>query len=172
MLFEISVGIILFIIIIFIIIVIILYETGRLVTNGATGATGARGPPGETKSYISFNSVVPFINNNFQLYGKQSTVENASTIVISDPGSISNLLISNTNAVTLPGGDIGTRTYTIRKNGISTPLTVTLTQQGRSGSSNVNIDVLPGDLISLLYTETGDNNFQTNGNMTFTLNLE
>jgi hypothetical protein len=165
--YEFIIGILVILIIIFIVIVSIQYSRGALTTVGPQGPPGATGPAGTTKSYITFNPGANYITTNFQFFGSQTPDPRHASIVISDPGFLSNLFVKNADGV---GGPSAIRGYFIDKNFTPTNLQVQLTGSQTQGVNNtITVPVVPGDLISLRYVEAGIP-VSTTGSMTFTIN--
>jgi len=101
---------------------------------------------------IFYNSGGSLANNRYLRYESQDNTEFQSQLLMGVTGTISNL---NVLLEAAPDG-AATRTFTIRKNGVNTALTVTITGANTTGSDNTNtVSVIPFDLISLLHTRTG-----------------
>lgn len=143
--------------------------TGPIGLIGNRGPTGERGPNGVSESLVTFNPSSNYINNNFQFFGSQWANEQNAQIAINKTGLVYNLIVRN--QIGAPTGDL-LRTYTVRKNGVNTNLSVQM-QATDTIMSDVTtlVNVVPGDLLSLSYTEqviTGTI-LPTTGAITFTI---
>lgn len=124
---------------------------------GPTGPTGNRGPTGingtagRSQSLITFAPGNFYINNNFQFFGSQTPTEYIAQIVITKPGTVSNLTVRNVN---VNGTGNPQRIFIVRKNGQNTLLQVVMRLSDTMMINNTDmVNVMPGDLISLVYTE-------------------
>ena len=130
--------------------------------------TGATGPAGISKTFITFNPGANYVNGDFQFFGTQNSNESAASILITQPGILSDLFISNTFSA---GPFTSRRLYIVNQNQSHTLLQVSLDGTSTQVSNTTdNVPVSPGDLISLEYTEIDPMNTRmTTGSITFTL---
>lgn len=137
-------------------------STGPIGLIGNRGVTGPTGPIAARQSFITFNPGSNYINNNFIFFGTQNVYEGYAQILISQPGTISNLSIVNN------GTNFDNSKYTLRVNGQDTSLVVNI-NQARVGTNNTNmVNVNLGDLVSVQYTSSLSPSTYT-GALTFTI---
>ena len=120
-------------------------------STGSTGPTGATGPPG-TPNILFLNPGANLTANNFIGQSSTSVTEEFTTIIATRNMTVSNMYV---NLVTAPTST-NVRTFTVRKNGVATALTVSITGTATTGSNIANsftVDAL--DRISLQNTVTG-----------------
>lgn len=127
----------------------------------------------QNSSLIYWNSGVNLSNSigtyNFLKYGGMTSslaTENSTSIVVTSPITVSNLTVklmnnnNDNNTKDVSPGSQKSRTFVVRKNGVPTSLTVTISESSTSGSNdNVQINFNKYDTISLAhYTTTGATN--------------
>ncbi len=103
---------------------------------------------------LATNSGTALLDNYYmEMGGGMSVTEPEAQTLITRPGTLKNLL----TMLTVPTGDSGTRTFTLRKNGKNTALSVTFRSatEVRGEDTTDKIPVLPYDLISIQITSTG-----------------
>ncbi|HEV2853700.1 MAG TPA: SBBP repeat-containing protein [Thermoanaerobaculia bacterium] len=125
--------------------------------QGEKGDTGAIGPPGAngtSGSAIGGNYPANTSNNDFLMpWGVTSSAAEANVSVPLPSGTASKLVVSLTAA---PGAG-GSVTIRIRKNGVNTALTCTVSgSTATTCTDKVNsVTFSDGDLLSILYTKVG-----------------
>jgi hypothetical protein len=135
---------------------------------GQTGPTGFTGPTGPTvfQQNVFFNSGGALNSGSFIRFGSQSSLEANSQFAIGLTGSINRLRVI---LGTGPGTG-ASRTFTVNKNSVATPLTVTISGTSTSGTDVVDtVIVNTDDLISVLNTSVG-NAIDSTGIATFIYN--
>lgn len=129
--------------------------TGAVGPAGPAGPAGATGPPGANgTSGSAIGGNYPNVGNNQFLvpWGVTTTATETNAAVPLPSGKASKLVVSR---VVEPGAGHSV-TVTIRKNGVNTPLSCTI-----SGTSTTCIDSVDsvtfgdGDLVSILHTDSG-----------------
>ena len=109
-------------------------------------------PSNLIQNYCLTSAGVSVVSGNFLSLSGQTATERNASILINRTGLISGLVISLTTA---PGG-VTISTFTVRKNGVGTPLAVAITGTATTGSDTLHsVQVNAGDFISLQYTATG-----------------
>jgi hypothetical protein len=103
---------------------------------------------------LATNSGTSLLSDWFlEVGGGMSKTEPEAQTVITRAGTLKNLFTT----LTAPPGDGATRTFTVRKNGMNTPLVVTF--RGATAMKGCDtadsVPVLPYDLISVQNTSTG-----------------
>ncbi len=131
---------------------------GPMGPTGATGAMGPQGPPGPAGANGTSGSAIGgnYANtgtNNFLIpWGSTTNATEANANVPLPSGKASKLVVSLTVA---PGAG-QSATVTIRKNGVNTALTCTVSGTATTCSDLVNsVTFSNGDLLSVLYAEAG-----------------
>jgi hypothetical protein len=125
---------------------------------GPTGPTGPTGGTGQGGMFAYWNSGANLANNNFLLYGNMTTTESFAQIVITKTSTVSNLVVKLVGSGSINPGT-GSRTFTIRKNGVNTALSVTITGAATTGSDLVDtVSVAQFDLISIEQTQSAPQN--------------
>lgn len=100
---------------------------------------------------IYYNSGGNLATANFLRYSSQTSTESNAQIVMTRNASIKNLFAS----ITVPCGT-GSRTFTVRQNGVNTSISATISGTGTSASDVVDsITINPFDLISVEHSSTG-----------------
>jgi len=126
--------------------------TGPAGPTGATGATGAPGANGTSGSAIGGN--YPNTGNNQFLipWSDSSSATEANADIPLPSGTASKLVVSR---VVAPGAGHMV-TITIRKNGVNTGLTCTISGTATTCTDTANsVTFSDGDFLSILHTETG-----------------
>jgi len=126
--------------------------TGPTGATGVQGATGVTGPP--TVQTLYFNSGGGLISNSFLMYGSQTSFENRAQIAVTRAGTMSNLVV----VLSTPPGISESRTFTLRKNGQPTLLSVQLvdsTITGQDSNPLHNVSVSLYDLLSIQESDSG-----------------
>ncbi|MEA2602650.1 MAG: hypothetical protein QOF89_3642 [Acidobacteriota bacterium] len=119
---------------------------------GPTGLTGPAGANGTSGSAIGGNYANTATNNFLVPWGSTTSTTEANANVPLPSGTASKLVVSLTVA---PGAG-QSATVTIRKNGVNTALTCTASGTATTCADLVNsVTFSNGDLLSILYTETG-----------------
>jgi len=120
--------------------------------KGEKGDTGAAGANGTSGSAIGGNYANTGTNSFLMPWSATTSTTEANVNVPLPSGTASKLVVSLTAA---PGAG-GSATIRIRKNGSTTPLTCTVSGVATTCSDTVNtVTFNNGDLLSILYTETG-----------------
>ena len=89
---------------------------------------------------------------SFLLYGAQNGTESETQIVMTGVRTVRNLFVS----LTVAPGVGNSRTFTVRKNGVDTALTLTLTDGAIAGSNIVSsFTTIALDLVSIRQTRVG-----------------
>jgi hypothetical protein len=119
-----------------------------------TSAQDAKGSKENGYELITVNSGAPLIDNDFLATGGgETTGETESQMVATRSGKLMNLFVQ----LAAPPGDTATRTFTVRKNSMNTPLSCTIKGgsflKGCDTIHHVLIDA--SDLISIQVTSTG-----------------
>ncbi len=132
-------------------------DLGRLVHTGPPGPTGATG---SGSSSSSSSSQLEFNSNVYNL-ADGNILGDGYVANLVDEFAAAKTMIANATLgpmrvrlTSIPGLS-NSRTFTLRRNGISTPLFVTLADTDTEGISNVTIAVVAGDQISLQHTISG-----------------
>jgi hypothetical protein len=101
---------------------------------------------------VTFNSGAPLIDNNFLAPGGSEGAEAPNQIIATRNGKLVNLYVQLTVA---PGAE-ATRTFTVRINGLNTPLKYTLNGSSLKGCDTTDsVPISASDLISVQVTESG-----------------
>jgi hypothetical protein len=103
---------------------------------------------------LATNSGTGLLDNYYmEMGGGMSVSEPEAQTLITRPGTLKNLKA----LLTVPTGGSATRTFTLRKNGQNTPLSVTFSgaTEVRGLDTTDKIPVIPYDLISIQITSTG-----------------
>lgn len=129
--------------------------TGMSGIANNTGATGPPGLPGVNKTLITLNSGAGGLSNqNFIFYGYQTVNEFDAQIVISKPGTLSNLYVS-TN---IPNQD--SKLFTVYVNGNPTSLLVSMSGYISDSNNTTSIvNVNPGDRVSVYFIVSDTPNY-------------
>lgn len=125
------------------------------------GPTGPPGPIGPTGATIDSPGMVLLNSNTFNIidgtvigsgYITTTANEFMAAFIVTSAFTLRNLFV---NLSTIPGGG-NARTFTVRVNGIDTPLALTISGFATSATNTGNfIPVVPGDRISLRTTSLG-----------------
>ncbi|HVF60960.1 MAG TPA: collagen-like protein [Thermoanaerobaculia bacterium] len=123
--------------------------------QGPTGATGPAGSPGENGiSGSAIGGNYPNTGNNTFLmpWGVTTSATQDNANVPLPSGTASNLVVN----LTVAPGSGGSATITIRRNGVNTALTCTVSDSLRTCANTASsVTFSDGDLLSILYTEAG-----------------
>ncbi len=135
--------------------------TGSTGNFGPTGPMGNRGPTGTSETLITFNPAGNYISYDFQFFGTQNSTESFAQIVMSKPGYLSNLYVSNN------GTNNENVNVIIRVNGQNTPLYVDISGGVLVNWNNVAVvPVRTGDKVSVLY-QSSKTNLTYGGSISF-----
>jgi hypothetical protein len=103
---------------------------------------------------LTVSSGAPIIDNDFLAAGGgETTSEEQSQIIVTRTGKLVNLY----TWLNVAPGDTSSRTFTVRKNGMSTLLSVTLkgAKDVRGSDTTHSIPVAPFDMIAIQVTSSG-----------------
>lgn len=108
-------------------------------------------PVPASRQIVYFNSAANVTNNNFLQPNGQTATETQAQQLMPTSGTLTKLYINLVNA---PSG-IATRTFTVRLNGNSTSLAVTISGSATTGNNSTDtISFVAGDLVSIQHVET------------------
>lgn len=125
---------------------------GLIGNRGVTGPTGQKGADGTSESLITLYPGGMYQNNTFQSFGSQIQSEQFAQIVINKAGIVHNMIVRN--QPTANNGRI-IRSYFLKKNGATTDLFIQMIVTDIIVSNTTaSISVIPGDLLSVYYTES------------------
>lgn len=132
----------------------------QLANLGTTGPVGPTGATGSGSSGAAGSSQLEFNSNVYNLSDGDILGDGYIANLVDEFAAAKTMIANATlgpmrvRLTSIPGLGNG-RTFTLRRNGISTGITITLVDTDTEGISNVTIPVVAGDQVSLQHTVSG-----------------